>query len=165
MIVSAIAAVAQNRVIGANNDLIWRLPNDLKFFKKHTSGHAIIMGRKTWESMNGRPLPKRTNIIVTRNPEYQAEGGVVVTSIEAAIEKARELDETELFVIGGGEIYRQSMPLLNQLYYTHVHAEVPGDTYFPEVNWPEWRELERTDYPADERHDHAFSTAIYEKIG
>ena len=164
MIVSAIAAVAENRVIGKDNDLIWRLPNDLKFFKTHTSGHAIIMGRKTWESM-GRPLPKRTNIVITRNAGYEAPGAVVVTSMDAALEKAAELNETEAFIIGGGEIYRQSMPLINKLYYTHVHATVDGDTYFPEVNWSGWMEIDRTDHPADDRHDHAFSTAIYEKIG
>lgn len=164
MIVSAIAAVAKNRVIGKDNDLIWRLPNDLKFFKAHTSGHAIIMGRKTWESM-GRPLPKRVNIVITRNATYEAPGAEVVTSMEAALAKAAELQETEAFIIGGGEIYRQSMSLLNKLYYTHVHAAVEGDTYFPEVDWTNWKEAVRTDHEADERHDHAFSTAIYEKIG
>lgn len=164
MIVSSIAAVAQNRVIGKDNDLIWRLPNDLRFFKTHTSGHTVIMGRKTYESM-GRALPKRTNVVVTRNTSWQAEGVVVCHSLQEAIDYAQAQGETEAFVIGGGEIYRQSMQLINKLYYTHVHAEVEGDTYFPAVDWQHWHEVERTDHEADDRHTYAFSTAIYEKAG
>ena len=125
-----IAAFTDNRVLGKDNQLIWHLPDDLKNFKRLTSGHPVIMGRKTFESL-GRPLPNRTNIVITRNAEYEAAGCVVVASLEAAVEKATETRAPKAFVIGGGEIYSQALPLANLMFLTHVHTQLAGDTFFP----------------------------------
>lgn len=132
--ISIIAAMSENRVIGNNNSLIWKLPNDLKRFKSITSGSAVLMGRKTYESI-GRPLPNRRNIIITRNEDYKAEGCVVCNSLPEAL----MLTNNDCFVIGGGEIYRQALPIANKLYLTIVHNTFDGDTTFPELgeNWTE----------------------------
>lgn len=130
-IISAIAAIGQNRELGKNNQLLWRIPEDLKRFRAITAGHPIIMGRKTYESI-GHPLPNRTNIIITRNQDFKAEGCVVVGSVEEAIAKAKELDQQEIFIIGGGEIYKQAMPMIDKLYLTVVKGSKEADTYFPE---------------------------------
>ena len=164
MIISSIAAVAQNRAIGKDNDLIWSLPKDMRFFVKSTKGHCVIMGRKSWESLP-KALPGRTNIVITRNAEYQAEGGTTVSSIEEALEMAQKAGESEAFIIGGGEIYRQSMGMIDRLYYTHVATSPEGaHAFFPELDWNEWKEVFREDHEPDEKHAFAFSTAIYEKI-
>jgi dihydrofolate reductase len=156
--ISLVAAMAENRVIGADNRLPWDLPADLKRFRSLTSGHPIIMGRKTFESI-GRVLPGRTNIVVTRNPDYRVHGAVVVASLDAAFDTARgapgaQGEAGECFVIGGAEIYTLALPLADRLYLTEVHATVPGDAYFPE--WPEhrFREAER------ERHEDPSGTAF-----
>lgn len=162
MKISLIAAVAENRVIGKDNDLIWHLPEDLRFFKRVTSGHHILMGRKNYESI-GRPLPKRTNVIITRNTAYQVEGCEVVHSLDEALELARKNGETEAFVIGGGEIYAQALSVADRLYYTKVNGSPDGDTYFPEVDWSQWKEIERVDHPSDERHIYSFSMRSLEK--
>ncbi len=164
MLISSIAAVAQNRVIGAGNDLIWRLPTDMRWFRQCTTGHCVIMGRKSWEAMP-KALPNRTNIVITRQPGYQAEGGFVVNSLDAALEMAREKEETEAFIIGGGQIYSLSQNLWDKLYYTHVLASPEGDAYFPAVDWTQWREVQREAHPQDEKHDHPFEIAVYEKRG
>lgn len=135
-----IAAVAANGVIGVNNTLPWRLPDDLKRFKALTLGHPIIMGRKTWESL-GRPLPGRHNIVITRQPGYAAPGATVVDSVAAAI--AACADEATAFVIGGAEIYALTLPLAQRMELTEVHADVTGDACFPPFNRHEWRETLR----------------------
>lgn len=135
-----IAAVAANGVIGANNALPWRIAEDLQRFKALTLGHPIIMGRKTWESL-GRPLPERHNIVITRQPGYAAPGITVVDSVAAAI--AACANEATAFVIGGAEIYAQTLPLAQRMELTEVHAEVKGDTCFPPFNRHEWRETLR----------------------
>ncbi|MDY0200371.1 MAG: dihydrofolate reductase [Bacteroidales bacterium] len=136
--ISVIVAVAEDNVIGANNNLIWHISDDLKRFKALTTGHSIIMGRKTFESI-GRPLPNRQNIVVSRNPNLEIEGCTVVPSLQAAF--ALSAKESEVFVIGGGELYRQALPLASKLYLTKVHKAFEGDTFFPDISMDEWREV------------------------
>jgi len=161
-----IAAFAQNRVVGINNTLPWHLPEDLKYFKRTTSGKAIIMGRKTYDSI-GRPLPNRTNIVISRNSDFQADGVRVVASLEAAIELAKEVnfinDVQEVMVIGGASIYEAALPIADRLYLTHVHAEIEGDAYFPEVNFKQWLEVSREDYQASDKNPYDYSFVVYDK--
>lgn len=138
MDVSIIVAIAENNVIGNNNQLIWHIPGDLKRFKALTMGHHIIMGRKTWESI-GRALPGRTSVVVTHNKNYQAEGAQVVHSLDEAIKFASA--DSEVFIIGGGELYKQALPLANKLYLTRVHRSYEGDVSFPAINLNEWNEI------------------------
>lgn len=138
--VSIIVAIAENNVIGANNQLIWHIPEDLKRFKALTTGHHVIMGRKTFESI-GRPLPKRTNIVVSRSKNYVAEGCIVATSLEEALKVSAS--DSEVFIIGGGELYRQALPMAHKLYITLVHKKFEGDTLFPEIDYYQWREVSR----------------------
>ena len=128
--ISMIAAVAKNLAIGKNNQLLWHLPEDLKRFKQLTSGHAIIMGSKTYESL-GRPLPRRTNIVIAKDPNYKAQGCVVAHSIEEALTEAKKIEPVEIFVIGGGSIYTQFLPLADKLYVTEVAKNFDGDVFFP----------------------------------
>jgi dihydrofolate reductase len=137
---SVIAAMARNRVIGIRNTLPWRLPEDLKHFKALTLGHHIVMGRKTYESI-GKPLPGRTTVIVTRDPGYQVEGCVTATSIEAAITACG--DDTEIFFVGGAELYAQVLPRADRLYLTEIQADYEGDAWFPEFEQSAWKEIDR----------------------
>jgi dihydrofolate reductase len=166
MKVALIAAFAQNRVVGINNTLPWHLPEDLKYFKRTTSGKAIIMGRKTYESI-GRPLPNRTNIVVSRNPDFTAEGIVTVTTLEAAIKHAESVNLIngidEVMIIGGAAIYEASLPMADRLYLTHVHAEVKGDAYFPEVDFSDWNEVGREDFSKDNSNPFDYSFSVYDK--
>lgn len=131
--ISIICALAENRAIGKNNQLLWYISDDLKHFKKITEGHPVIMGKNTFESI-GHPLPKRTNIIITRDPNYQAEGCRIVHSIDQAIKDASEIDKNEIFFIGGGEIYSQAMPLADKLYLTLIKGNFSADTFFPDYS-------------------------------
>jgi dihydrofolate reductase len=166
MIISHIAAMARNRVIGRNNDLPWKLPDDMKFFMNTTKGHHVIMGRKNYDSLHDKykPLPNRTNIVVTRQKNFNAPGCVVVNSIDDAIAIARKNNESEAFIIGGAEIYKLSFPVANRIYLTEIHAEVQGDTYYPEFNKREWKEVSRQPHDADERHAFPFDFVIYERV-
>lgn len=161
-----IAAFAQNRVVGIENRLPWHLPEDLKYFKRTTSGKAIIMGRKTYDSI-GRPLPNRTNIVITRNSDFTAPGIKVVDSLEAAIAMAKEVNlingVEEVMIIGGASIYESALPIADRLYLTHVHAKVEGDAYFPEVNFQKWTEVNREDYKASDKNPYDYSFVVYEK--
>jgi dihydrofolate reductase len=141
---SILVAMAKNRVIGKDNTLPWQLPPDLKRFKQLTMGHHIVMGRKTYESI-GRPLPGRTSIIITRQPDYQVPGAIVVASIDQALKVSSEGQEIgqEIFVIGGAEIYQQALELCQRIYITEIQQEFDGDTLFPELNQQEWREISR----------------------
>lgn len=150
-----VVAVAQNGVIGGDNRLLWHLPLDLKHFKQLTLGHPVVMGRRTYESI-GRPLPNRTNIVVTRQPGWQAEGCEVAYSVPQALEMARALDE-QVMVIGGGEIYRQALPAAEVVYLTEVHHDFEGDVTFPDLSPVEWREETRERHEPDEKHAHPFS--------
>ncbi|MFT7108999.1 MAG: dihydrofolate reductase [Psychrobacter glaciei] len=166
MKVALIAAFAQNLVVGINNSLPWHLPEDLKYFKRTTSGKAIIMGRKTYESI-GRPLPNRTNIVISRNPDFSAEGVVIVTSIEEAIKYAESVNMIngvdEVMIIGGAAIYQASLPMADRLYLTHVHASVEGDAYFPKVDFDQWKEVAREDFNKDDSNPYDYSFSVYDK--
>lgn len=159
-VISIIVAIAENNVIGANNQLIWHISDDLKRFKVLTTGHHIIMGRKTFESI-GKPLPMRTNIIVSRNPSYKIEGCIVVPSLEAAIELSA--NETEVFIIGGGELYKQAMPLAKNLYLTKVHKVFEGDTFFPKIDLKEWKILSLEGVRIDEKSGIEYEFVNFEK--
>ncbi len=152
--------MARNRVIGADGRIPWHLPEELKRFKRLTLGHHIIMGRKTWESI-GRPLPGRTSVIVTRQRGYRAPGAKVVHSLDEAIAACGSDDE--IFVIGGAELYSQSLSRAGRLYLTTVDAEVAGDTLMPDIAAGEWREVSAAAFAADERHRHAFRCVTYER--
>lgn len=163
MTISAIVAVAKNRVIGRDNNIPWYLPEDLKYFKKTTLHHHIIMGRKSFQSI-GRPLPKRTNIVVTRDPYFAATGCLVAHSVEEALGLAYDNGETEAFIIGGGEIYSRSSDHWDCLYLTEVDCEPDGDIFFPDIDWSEWRLLSSDPYPADAKNEHAFTFKVYERL-
>ena len=160
MTIAIMAAKAQNNVIGKDNDLVWHLPADLKHFKKTTNGHYVIMGRKTFESL-GRPLPGRLNIVVTRNQDFYLEGAIVVTGLQEALEFAKEQRQKLVFILGGGEIYRQSMEVADVLFITEIHQAFDGDTTFPDISDNLWKEAERDDYPSDEENDYAYSFVKY----
>lgn len=155
---SLIAAVARNGVIGRDNRLPWRLPEDLRHFKALTMGHPLIMGRKTWESLPGR-LPGRPHIVVTRNPAYRAEGATVVGSLAAAIEAAGRMPGgEEVFLIGGAQLYAQALPIADRLYLTEIDADFEGDARFPVWDRARWRETAREPHRADLGWDYAFVT-------
>lgn len=163
MIVSAIVATARNGVIGKNNEIPWYLPADLKYFKRTTIDHHVIMGRKTFESM-GRPLPKRTNIVVTRDVFFIASGCLIARTIEEALGMAYDNGETEAFIIGGGEIYRQSMKYCDRIYLTEIDIEPEGDVFFPEMDAAEWALSSSEAHPADEKNEWAYTFKVYERI-
>lgn len=156
--INIIVAADENNVIGKDNDLIWHLPDDLRFFKQKTNGHPIIMGRRTFESV-GRPLPNRTNIIITRSSDFKADGCVVVHSLDEALQVA---DQEEIFIVGGSDIYRQALPMAERVYLTRVHHRFEGDRHFPELG-DEWLEIESVLHPKDEKHVHAFTFKTYIK--
>ncbi|MXY89453.1 MAG: dihydrofolate reductase [Gammaproteobacteria bacterium] len=163
MEIALICAMASNGVIGNNNMLPWRLPEDLRHFRRTTMGHSIVMGRKTWESI-GRTLPGRTNIVVTRQPDYRAEGASVRDSLEEAlklVENIAAIDGAEqAFVIGGAELYRQTLPLARLFHLTRIHAEVPGDTILDGFVESEWREVSRQDYQSDPDNPYDYSICL-----
>jgi dihydrofolate reductase len=161
MHLSAICAMSENRVIGRQNQLPWRLPADLKHFKKITTGHPIILGRKTYESI-GRALPDRCNVVITRDADFQAPGCVVVNSIETAL-LAVDYSE-QAFVIGGALLYQQLLPKVQRLYLTEIHHFFDGDAYFPELDMSEWREIERESHTADAKNAYAYSFVVLERI-
>jgi len=160
-LISIIAAMTDDRVIGINNSLPWKLPSDMKWFRKQTLGKPILMGRKTFESFGARPLPERTNIVVTRDQAYQARGAVVVHSIDEALQAAGDVEE--IMIIGGASFYQQMLPLARRMYLTRVHTEVAGDAWFPEFDESQWRQVERVDCEADERNAYAHSFIILER--
>lgn len=164
--ISIIVAVANNNVIGKDNSLIWSLPADMKFFKEKTTGHCIITGRKNYESIpeKFRPLPNRTNIVITRQKDYSAPGAIIVDSIEKAIEKAKETGDNEIFIIGGAEIYKQSLHLVNRIYLTKIHHTFEGDTFFPELKSSEWTETNCTMGIVDDKNKYEHDFLILDKI-
>lgn len=152
MLISAIAAMSSNRVIGVDGDLPWHLPRDMKFFMNTTIGHHVIMGRNNFASMNYMPLRKRTNIVLTRDPFFITSSALVMHSIEEALAYAYEAAETEAFIIGGGQIYTQSMHLVEKIYLTEVMTEIDGDTYFPEMDMNTWALESSVFHEADEKN-------------
>ncbi len=158
--VSVIAAVARNRVIGRGGRLPWKLPADMAHFRQTTIGKAVIMGRKTFDSL-GRALPERENVVLSRSAGFRAPGCTVVGNIDQAIERTVRFDE--VVVIGGSSIYEAFLPRADRLYLTRIDADVDGDTYFPDFDLSEWDEVARRDVAADERHAHAFSIVTLER--
>ncbi|MBC9798138.1 dihydrofolate reductase [Sinomicrobium weinanense] len=156
--VTIIAAAAENNALGKDNDLVWHLPDDFKRFKSLTTGHHIIMGRKTFESFP-KPLPNRTHIVVTRQKDYQGEGCITVHSIEEALQLAREDDQP--FIIGGGEIYKLGMPYADKIELSRVHAGFEADTFFPEIDLNQWELITSEYHPKDEKHQYDFTYLTY----
>jgi dihydrofolate reductase len=154
MIVSLVAAAAENGVIGKNGALPWRMPADMKFFKNLTMGHTVIMGRKTYESM-GKPLVGRKNVIITRNKDFKAEGCIVINSFEEVFKMFSK--EKEIFVIGGAEIYDMALPKTDKIYLTRIHASFDGDAYFHELSDNEWLKIKCIDNPADEKNPYSYT--------
>ena len=163
--ISIIVAIDENNVIGKDNTLIWHLPADMKYFKEKTSGHCVISGRKNYESIpeKFRPLSNRTNIVITRQKNYNAPGTIVVGSIEEAIEKAKQQNENEIFIIGGAEIYRQSIHLADKLYVTKIHHSFQGDVFFPPIKASEWKEVDLKKGIVDEKNKYEHDFIVYQK--
>ena len=159
--VSIIVAIAQNGTIGDKNSLLWHIKEDMRFFRTTTSGHAVVMGRKTFESLGSRPLPKRTNIVITR-ADRAFEGALTAHSLEEAIRLA-EGDE-EIFIIGGAQIYREALRIADRMYITRVMHDYEGDTSFPEIDPNMWVESARTDYPRGEAFEYPFSFITLERV-
>jgi dihydrofolate reductase len=157
---SVIVAVAENGVIGGSGGLLWHISEDLQMFKRVTSGHPVIMGRKTFESL-GRPLPARTNVVITRNPDYHPEGVTIAGSLDEALAMFPLIEE--VFIIGGGEIYRQAMPIADRLYLTRVGASFEGDTRFPDWNPAEWNLISSEKHPHGKDFPHPFDFLVYER--
>jgi dihydrofolate reductase len=160
MIISIIAAIGENNVLGKDNKLIWNMPADMQHFKNMTTGHHIIMGRKTWESMGKKPLPNRTSIVITRDKKYKAEGCILVHSLEEAL-KAVTNDE-EVFIIGGAEVYKEAMGKADKLYITRIHHKFEGDVFFPVIG-KEWFEAINNDFEKDAKNKYDFSLCEYER--
>jgi dihydrofolate reductase len=162
MLLSLIVAAATNNAIGKNNQLLWHLPNDLKFFKNTTYAMPVAMGRKTFESLGGKPLGGRLNIVITRQKDWTAEGVVAVNTLNDAIFVADQAGYKELFIAGGGDIYRQTLDKASKVYLTRVHAEPDADTFFPELD-SKWKLVQNRDMPADAKHAYAYSFQLWEK--
>jgi len=162
MITSFVVAAAENNVIGLNNKLPWHLPNDLKYFKNTTWAMPVIMGRKTYES-TGRPLAGRTNIVMTRQQDWRAEGVIVVSDMNQALQAAADTDAREAFIIGGGEIFKQYISTVDKIYITRIHAVIEGDAFFPEIDKQQWSMVSHLDFPADEKHAYAYSFQVWQK--
>lgn len=158
--VTIIAALGRNRALGKDNDLIWHLPADLRRFKQLTRGHHVVMGRKTYESL-GRPLPNRTNIVISRNPGFKAEGCVVVNSLEEGLEMAKS--DPNPYILGGAEIYRQALEVADFMDLTLVHHDFEADAFFPEFSEDEWEETGRQDFERDEENPYDYSFVQYKK--
>jgi len=164
MRVSLVVAAARNGVIGRDGGIPWRLPDDQRFFKDITSGHCVVMGRKTFDELGQRPLPDRENFILTRKPHPPVPGVEFFTSLPDAIDRARERGFDECFIAGGEAIYREGMELADRIYLTRVEAEPEGDTRFPEVDETVWQCVERRPHPVDERHAHPFVFEVWDRV-
>jgi dihydrofolate reductase len=162
MRVSAVVAASDNNVIGKDGGLPWHVSSDLKLFKEITLGKPVIMGRRTWESLPRKPLPGRRNIVITRNPDYVAEGAEIVRSVDEAL--AVCAGEPEVSIIGGGQVYEQAMSRTDRIYLTRIHLEVDGDTLLPDLPAQEWREVERRAFDKGERDDAAFTLVVLDRI-
>lgn len=162
MKIAMIAAMAKNRVIGLDNDMPWRLPDDLKFFKKTTTGKPVIMGRKTFESIGSRPLPNRPNLVISRQADFIAEGAAVFSSVEDAIASMDSVEE--VIIMGGGQLYKQMLPQADKLYLTLINADIDGDTFFPDWSEFSWNEIEREHHEMDDSHAYSFDFITLQKI-
>jgi dihydrofolate reductase len=161
-VIKILVACDENRVIGKDNQLIWHLPADLKRFKSLTTGHVILMGRKTYESI-GKPLPNRTTIVITRQADFQAEGTIIAHSVDEAILKAKSLSREDIFIVGGAEIYTVSMALADQILLTQLHDIFEGDAFFPEISPETWEIVDRERGLTDEKNPFQYSFITYQK--
>jgi dihydrofolate reductase len=159
--ISFVVAYDRNRAIGKNNRLPWHLPDDMKHMRKLTMGKPLIMGRRTWDSI-GRPLPGRTSIVLTRDRDFRCDGCLIARTTEEALKLAAAAPE--IIVFGGARVFEEFLPVADRIYLTEVEAKVDGDTHFPVLDPTEWREVERTRHPADERHAHAFSFVTLDRV-
>lgn len=159
--ISLLYAMDKNRLIGSNNQLPWHLPQDLAYFKRITLNHKIVMGRKTFDSI-GRPLPKRENIIITRDNQFACSGCTILHSIDEIVKLSNETDE-EIFVIGGSEIFKEILPYSDRLYVTYIHHEFEGDTFFPATNESDWKVISKEQGIMDEKNPYDFDFVVYEK--
>ena len=162
MVISHLVAASENNVIGKNNQIPWHLPNDLKFFKNKSWGMPVIMGRNTYESLD-KPLPGRINVVITSNKEWRREDVTVAHDIQQAIKKACESDCNELFIIGGGEIFKQTMDIVNRIYFTRVHTTIEGDVFYPAIDESKWKLISEDPHPADDKHAFAYTFQLWEK--
>ncbi len=162
MILSIIAAIGTNNALGNNNQLLWHMPADMQFFKRTTTGHTVIMGRKTFESFPKGALPNRRNIVVTRDPNYSKPNIEVVHSIEEALGLLKNSPSQEVFVIGGGELYKEALPWADKLYITHIDDAPEADTFFPTIG-SEWQKVSEEAHNADEKNPHPYTFTIYKK--
>lgn len=162
MTISFVVAASTNNAIGKNNQLMWNLPNDMKFFKNVTWAMPVLMGRKTFESL-GKPLQGRLNIVITRQTGWQPDGTVVVHSLQDAIKAAKTADYREAFIIGGGEIFKESMPVADKIYLTRVDAELEGDAFFPVIDSTKWQLSSEQSFPADAKHAYAYHFQLWER--
>ncbi len=160
---SHIVAASENNIIGSKNELPWHLPNDFKYFKNKTWGMPVIMGRKSYESLK-KSLPGRINIVVTSKTDLQADDIFVANNIDAAIVKAEESDAKEIFIIGGGEIFRQTIDIVSRIYLTRVHANIAGDTFYPEIKKDSWKLISEQSFPADDKNNYAYTFEVWKKI-
>ncbi len=160
--VTIVVAIGENRGIGSNNQMLWHLPKDLKHFKEITSGHPVIMGRKTFESI-GKPLPNRTNIVISRKSDWFEEGVLIVGSIKEAIKFAKKIDE-DIFIIGGGNIYKQTMDITDKIELTTVQANIEADTFFPEIDEKIWKKVSQVCHEKDEKNPYDFCFETYARI-
>lgn len=162
MTISLIVAASENNVIGKNNQLPWHLPNDLKFFKNTTWGMPVIMGRKTFESIN-KPLPGRINIVITRQNDWNVENVIIANNLDDALKKAAATNCKEVFIAGGGEIFNQSIDIADKIYLTKVATSIEGDVFFSEIDKNKWAQASSETFEADENHAYAYSFQIWEK--
>ena len=159
--VSIIVAIAQNGTIGDKNSLLWHIQEDMRFFRTTTSGHPVIMGRKTFESLGSKPLPKRTNIVITR-ADREFEGALTAHSLEEAIRMAGE--DEEIFVMGGAQIYREALSVVDRMYITVVERDYEGDTSFPEIDYSEWKLVDVVRHERGEEYEHPFEFRTYDRV-
>lgn len=160
-----IAAVAENGVIGKDNDLVWNLPDDMKYFVEKTKKRHVIMGRKNYDSIppKFRPLPNRPNIVITRQSNFVAEGCIVLNNLEDAFLLCKEAEEQEVFIIGGAQIYKMGLEVADKIYITEIHQNFNGDTFFPDFDKSKWKEVSRKHHSKDEKHECSFDYVIYER--
>jgi dihydrofolate reductase len=165
MIISLIVAASTNNAIGKDNKMLWHLPNDMKYFKNTTWGMPVVMGRKTFDALAGEPLPGRFNFVITRQKDWHSrrEGVKVAAGLDEALRLAEATDCKETFVIGGGQIYAEAMPVAGRIYMTRVHGVIDGDTYFPPIDEKDWRLLSNHDFPADDKHAWSYSFQLWER--
>jgi dihydrofolate reductase len=162
MIISLIVAASTNNVIGKNNQLLWSLPNDMRFFKNTTWAMPVLMGRKTFESL-GKPLPGRLNIVITRQQDWKPAGATIAHSLEEALKAAAAADYNEAFVIGGGEIFKEAMDVADNIYLTRVDAELDGDAFFPSIDNAKWKMVSNQSFPADAKHAYTYHFQLWKK--